>query len=190
MSSDRDFESAMKYISAIEGGANFNVIKGKPVLKEKSKNDTGGPTKYGITWGTLCRAYSQGIVAHADITQLTQDEARLIYKANYWTASKADRMKWGLCLVHFDTAVNSGVSGAGKLLQATLNGMGEKLSEDGIVGPKTLAAIDRHEVNDIIRAYLKMRKALYQKIVDRDPRQKVFWNGWMNRLRAIEKGAL
>ena len=35
-----------------------------------------------------------------------------------------------------------------------------------------------------------MRKALYQKIVDRDPRQKVFWNGWMNRLRAIEKGAL
>ena len=121
MSSDRDFESAMKYISAIEGGANFNVVKGKPVLKEKSKNDTGGPTKYGITWGTLCRAYSQGIVAHADITQLTQEEARLIYKANYWTASKADRMKWGLCLVHFDTAVNSGVSGAGKLLQATLN---------------------------------------------------------------------
>ena len=187
---DKNFESAMRYVSAIEGGANFNVVKGKPVLKEKSKNDTGGPTKYGITWGSLCRAYSQGIVSHADITQLTQEEARLIYKANYWTASKADRMKWGLCLVHFDAAVNSGVNGAGRLLHAALNSLGANLAEDGIVGPKTLAAIDKYPVNDIIRAYLTMRRALYKHIVERDPRQKVFRDGWMNRLNAILKGAL
>lgn len=160
------------------------------MLKEKSRNDTDGPTKYGITWGSLCRAYSQGIVSHADITRLTQEEARIIYKANYWMASKADRMKWGLCLVHFDAAVNSGVNGAGRLLQAALNSLGTDLAEDGIVGPKTLAAIDNYPVNDIIRAYLSMRRALYKRIVEHDPRQKVFWDGLMNRLKAIEKGAL
>ena len=188
--SDKNFESAIKYISAVEGGANFDVVRGKPVLKEYAKSDSGGPTKYGITWGALCKAYSQGIVSHADITRLTQPEAQEIYKANYWVPSKADKMAWGLCLVHFDCAVNCGISGAGKQLQKALNSLGAKLTVDGAVGPKTLAAIEKIDTDTLVMKYLEIREAFYRGLVAKNPRQRIFLNGWLNRLGAIRKGAL
>ena len=188
--SDKNFESAMKYVSAVEGGANFTVVRGKPVMKEKSKNDPGGPTKYGVTWGTLCKAYSQGIVSHADITLLTREEAVEIYRVNYWVPSRADRMKWGLCLVHYDCAVNCGIAGAGRQLQKALNSLGAKLTVDGAVGPKTLAAVEKVETDVLVVKYLEVREAFYRGLAKKNPRQKVFLKGWLNRLETIRKGAL
>lgn len=188
--SDKDFESAMKYVSAVEGGANFTVVNGKPVLKPSSRSDTGGPTKYGITWGTLGKAYSDGIVEHNDITRLTKEEATAIYRANYWIPCKADKMKWGLCLVHYDCAVNCGIVGAGRQLQKALNALGAGLAVDGSVGPKTLAAIEQYDTNRLVKKYIEVREAYYRGIVSRNPRQKVFLNGWLRRLETIRKGAL
>ena len=179
-----DFESCQKYVAEAEGGANFTVVNGKPVLKPRSRADRGGPTKYGITWGTLGKAYSQGITGHNDITQLTREEARAIYRA----ASKADKMRWGLCLVHYDCAVNCGVGGAAKQLQRALRGLGASITIDGAVGPKTLGAIAEYPVEAIAQEYLRVREAFYRGLVSRDPKQGNFLQGWMNRLEKIRRG--
>lgn len=187
--SNSHFESCQKYVNEAEGGANFTVVNGKPVLKGGAKYDRGGPTKYGITWQTLCAACSKGIVPHSDITQLTKAEALEIYKANYWIPSHADEMDWGLCLVHYDCAVNCGLKSAGRQLQRALNMLGENLSEDGAIGPKTKAAIKKHPVEKIVEAYLKVRESFYRGLVERDSNQGVFLKGWLNRLEKIRRGA-
>ena len=183
-----DFESCQKYVAEAEGGANFTVVNGKPVLKPRSRADRGGPTKYGITWGTLGKADSQGITDHNDITQLTREEARAIYQAFYWAASKADKMRWGLCLVHYDCAVNSGVGGAAKQLQRALRNLGAGVTIDGAVGPKTMGAIAEHPTEAVAQEYLRVREAFYRGLVSRDPKQGNFLQGWMNRLEKIRRG--
>jgi type VI secretion system secreted protein VgrG len=183
-----NFERCQKFVSVAEGDANFNVINGKPVLKPQSKNDRGGPTKYGITIGTLAKAYSQGLVDHNDIIKLTKPEANRIYETNYWKPSRADKMAWGLCLVHYDCAVNCGVSGAAKQLQRALNDLAgaEVVRVDGVIGPASLAAVDRVDWREITRQYLEVRRAYYNGLVAKNSSQGKFLEGWLNRLGRLK----
>lgn len=184
------FERCMKFVKVAEGGANFDVVNGKPVLKRSARNDRGGPTKYGITWGTLARAYSQGVVDHNDIVQLTRQEAVRIFEAFYWIPSRADRMSWGLCLAHFDTAVNSGVSGAGKMLQRAVNDLSiRKIAVDGIIGPDSLRAIGDLDQASLTKQQLSVRAAFFSGLVARDPGQGVFLQGWRLRIERLAKEA-
>lgn len=182
------FERCLKFVGIAEGGANFTIVDGKPVLKKSARNDRGGPTKYGITWGTLARAYSQGIVDHNDITRLTRPEANRIFEAFYWIPSRADRMPWGLCLAHFDTAVNSGVGGAGKLLQRAVNDLSiRKITVDGIIGPDSLRAIGDLDLMTLTRQQMIVREAFFRGLVTRDPGQGVFLQGWLNRVNRLRR---
>lgn len=184
-----NFERCQKIVAVSEGGANFDVVNGKPVLKPKSRNDRGGPTNYGITIGTLSKAYSQGIVDHNDIVLLTKSEANKIYEQNYWKPSRADKMPWGLCLVHYDCAVNCGVGGAAKQLQRALNELAGSsvVSVDGVVGPKSLEAIGRVDLSLLIAKYLEVRTAYYHGLVAKNPSQGDFLNGWLNRMERIRR---
>lgn len=89
--------------------------------------DPGGETKFGISR----RSYPQ-----ADIKNLTLDQAKLIYFRDYWQRAQCGLLPPGIRFDTFDTAVNSGVTTAIKLLQRTVS-----VSDDGIVGPQTLMAI-------------------------------------------------
>ena len=183
------YQTCLRFVGIAEGGANFNVVNGKPVLKPNSRNDRGGPTKYGITWGTLAKAYSQGLVNHNDITRLTKPEADAIYEAMYWRPSRSDKLPWGLCLVHFDCAVNSGVSGAGKLLQRSVNDLltARKITVDGIIGPDSLRAVGEVPLDALVSRYLDVREMFYQGLVAKDPGQGAFLQGWLNRLKRLRR---
>lgn len=74
----------------------------------KDPHDPGGETNMGISK----RSYPD-----LDIARLTRAEAVAIYQSDYWQASGADKLTWPLCLMHFDTAVNAGVTRANQLLQ-------------------------------------------------------------------------
>lgn len=67
-------------------------------------------TKYGITAMTY---------PTLDIKNLTLDEARAIYKRDYWDKMNGDKLEPALALVAFDTAINSGVGKAIELLYKT-----------------------------------------------------------------------
>jgi lysozyme family protein len=93
--------------------------------------------------------------------------------------------------VHFDSAVNHGIGGAGKLLQKTLNDINPyEIDVDGAVGPITLqayeTALTRVSIEDIVRLYLQKRKDFYEAIVRSRPAQRKFFKGWMNRLRWLK----
>lgn len=90
--------------------------------------DPGGETKFGISK----RAYPA-----LDIASLTVADAHTIYLRDYWGPVGCDAVPDGIKADLFDTAVNSGVRQAVKLLQRAV---GE--AEDGVLGPRTLRAIN------------------------------------------------
>ncbi len=176
-----NFEKSLNFVFGNEGGLSDHPA------------DKGGATNMGITSGTLASAYKAGIVSHNDISQLTRAEAAEIYRVNYWEKSKAGMMPYPLCTIHFDSAVNHGTGGAAKLLQKTINNYAQKagldvsVDVDGAVGPKTLSALCqcldlKGNVSLICEIYCNEREKYYRSIVENNPSQKVFWNGWMNRL--------
>lgn len=171
-----DFEKCLKVVLGSEGGYSDHPA------------DKGGKTNMGITEGTLINAYSKGIVPHKDIKKLTQAEAANIYKVNYWVPCKAAEMPYPLCLLHFDAAVNCGLGGAGKQLQRTVNRIkGPILKVDGAVGPATLREVRLLETKFLCVELLKTRKEYYENIVKNNPGQKVFLNGWLNRVEKLRK---
>jgi len=86
-------------------------------------------TKYGIS----AMSYP-----HLNIARLTLQEARNIYKTKYWNPLKLyskdypEEIKFDM----FDTAVNSGVRQAARILQRAVG-----TREDGYIGENTLKAV-------------------------------------------------
>jgi len=139
--------------------------------------DKGGETNWGI---------SKKQYPTLDIPALTKEDARAIYLRDYWKPSRADLLPEKLALVHFDSAVNHGVGRAIKFLQAVIC-----IHPDGVVGPKTLAALNRaldyQDEKILLMSYFQKRADFYRAIVKTDPSQKVFLEGWMNRLESLRE---
>ena len=57
------------------------------------------------------------------------------------------------------------------------------VTADGIVGPKTVTALNN--TKDIRTKIYNARKAYFEAIVKRNPSQKKWLNGWMNRLNSV-----
>jgi lysozyme family protein len=89
------FNKAVEIILKLEGGY------------VNHPDDPGGETRYGISK----RAYP-----HLNIKTLTKDQAKAIYKRDYWDAAECSLLEPALALLYFDMAVNSGVSAARRTL--------------------------------------------------------------------------
>ena len=155
-------------------------------------NDRGGATKYGISYAFVKDTGDVEFfdmngdmkIDKRDIQQLTFEKAIEAYKKYFWDVLDLDEINDNKkAFLVFDAAVNHGVAGATKLLQRALNECGYQLKVDGIFGPKTKAALQKVEVEDFISAFQEKRTALYKAIVKNNPSQKVFLNGWMNRIK-------
>lgn len=59
------------------------------------------------------------------------------------------------------------------------------VTADGIVGPKTVAAVNADK--DLLTKVYNARKTYFENIVKRNPSQKKWLNGWMNRINYIYK---
>ena len=105
----------------------FEIIIGHEGGYVNDPRDPGGETKYGI---------SKKAYPNEDIKNLTLDRAKFLYKRDYWDAVEAESIPGAARLMVFDCAVNTGVGMAKKLLQRAVG-----TKDDGIIGPKTRAAI-------------------------------------------------
>lgn len=153
--------------------------------------DRGGPTKYGITMRTLS-SYRDAAVVRADIESLTREEAAAIYEKVYARDSRlAEVVPQGdvdgcqsVFALLFDSAVNCGVGTASKWLQRTCNdtdGHLPVLAVDGKIGQKTLDVVSRLTAPAVFRSVLRRRFVHYALIVETDPSQSVFIEGWTKR---------
>lgn len=144
--------------------------------------DRGGPTNHGITLATLRSWRGDSNLAAKDVQKLTEAEAREIYTAKYYHAPKVNHLPESLRSAMFDACVNHGSRKAWMLLQRAANEQGCGLLVDGQPGPKTFAAIEGCGEKKLLQDFIRERHLFYDAIVLRDPTQRVFLKGWLNRL--------
>jgi len=98
-----------------------------------------------------------------DVANITEAQAAEIYKRDYWDAINADQLPANIREAAFDAAVNQGVAWTKQALA---------------------------QAGNDLQKFLQLRAARYQQIVDANPSQQRFLEGWMNRLRDVASGVV
>lgn len=113
----------------------INVEKGMSLDPKDRGNwtgdDVGKGTLKGTKYGVSGKQYP-----NEDIKNLTLARAKQIYLQDYWMPAGCTVVPQGISFDLFDTAVNSGVGRAVRLLQ-----LAAEVDPDGQIGPKTLQAL-------------------------------------------------
>jgi lysozyme family protein len=132
-------------------------------------DDTGGLTRWGI---------SQKAYPDLDIRGLTREDANLIYHKDYWLKAKCDELPKYMQLIHFNCAVNCGVTTSIKILQRTI-----KAKPDGVIGRNTRSRIISHSggPQGFAINYTSWLLIHYLKIVLRRRSQEKWARGWFRR---------
>jgi lysozyme family protein len=120
------FDQAYAFVFVVEGG--FSKDPNDP------GNWTGGKVGVGELKGTKY-GISAAAYPNRDIENLTSDDAKEIYRLEYWNDCGCEQLPWPLALFVFDCAVNQGQHAAKITLQQALG-----VTVDGAIGPVTLAA--------------------------------------------------
>ena len=144
--------------------------------------DLGGATNKGITH----RNYDTYRIAKGlptkDVQFIEEAEVMEIYSEMYWKPSQADSMILPLAIVHFDTAVLFGVSGAVQFLQEALG-----VGVDGIFGSQTESGMRANNNKETALNIIDGRIAYHHSRVDQNPPQRVFLQGWLNRANDLRE---
>ena len=160
-------------------------------------NDKGGPTKGGITIRTL-EAHRHRRCTRTELKRLTEEEALAILRRRYVEVQGINTLSDGdLQEQVIDNGVLSGPDIAVKDLQraiaSVLQDMRDEgvvgdhlgfrgvLKVDGIIGPKTNAAIAGLSPAVIGRRLAVERALRLARIVAKEPDQSVFLVGWLTR---------
>lgn len=140
------------------------------------KDDPGGRTNLGVTQ----RVWEEWIgkpATEEDMRGLTPEMVSPLYKKRYWDAVRGDDLPSGVDLCVFDCAVNAGVGRASKFLQQAVG-----VPADGVIGPKTIAAVTAIPADEVIEKFCNLREAHYKSLST----FATFGKGWMNRLNSVE----
>lgn len=123
----------------------FGIVIGFEGHPTNDPKDPGGFT----IWG-LAKKY------HPNIDKdTTLDEAKKIYKAEYWDAMKCDTLSYPMDIAVFDCAVNPGIGACKEIL---------KLSGDDF------------------NKFMRFRLRWYSKQVEKHKNLFIYLRGWMNRV--------
>jgi lysozyme family protein len=127
-------------------------------------NDPGGHTKYGI---------SQHSYPNEDISAMTKERAKVIFKRDFWDRVHAENLFDGVAWQAADFAYNSGPETAVRYLQRALG-----VADDGHWGPISQAAADASDESDTIMLLLSERLQFMTRLSN--------WNsagkGWALRI--------
>ena len=136
--------------------------------------DLGGETKYGIT---------KRFYPDIDIKNLTKEQAKEIYKRDYWDKNRVESLPENLRYIFFDMCINQGRRTAVRVLQRAVNSKGGNLVVDGGFGPATLKAILKHRPCDNRTRCYRLKH--YYDLVNKKPEQEKFLFGWFRRCMEV-----
>ena len=100
-----------------------------------------------------------------------------------YTAPLVERLPQALQPFTQDLAFNRGLGGATKYIQQGLNTLGQRVTVDGGLGPKTLAAINQVEPRALMRAASDAQLQDEYNMAERNPARKKFIPGLEARIR-------
>lgn len=131
-------------------------------------DDPGGETMWGVT---IAVARANGYAG--PMRSLPRDIAKGIYRAQYWDKVKADSLPFPVAFQVFDAAVNHGTGQAAKFLQRAAG-----VVDDGVIGPKTLAAVAARGAAVILLLFNAEREQFYTDLKTWPS----FGKGWSRRV--------
>jgi lysozyme family protein len=145
------------------------------------KNDKGGCTMQGVTIKTF-KSYFGEDKTCSDLKQITDEQWAYVFKDGYWNPCKGDDINdQSIANIIVDWAWMSGVKTAVKVVQKLVG-----VKADGIIGKQTLSAINSSNAPKLFESIYNEREKFYYDIVERDPSQKKFLTGWLNRLHDFQ----
>ena len=165
------FERIFDYLLRVEGGYSDD------------KHDKGGKTKFGII-----EEEARDFGYKGDMQDLTKDFAKNIYLKKYYLGNKLDKVvNDKVALSICDWTVNSGRNGT-KNAQLAINQLtNANLDADGIIGNKTLEALNSADPEKFLEVYHNLQRIYYKGKVEADRTQEGFLTGWLNRVQRKEE---
>lgn len=168
---DPKFQYALKCLLGEEGGL-ANV-----------PGDRGGLTYKGVTQLTYDAYRSKCNLPKRPVSQMDDDEMQDIYYTMFYAPAGCPGFQsQDLAMVVFDGAVQHNPARSVRFLQLAL-----RISADGKPGVMTAHAANTSRAKDTIAGYINQREQFYEQIVENDPTQKKFYNGWMNRCEHLRR---
>lgn len=157
-------------------------------------DDPGGATNHGVTIGTLrslrMDVNRDGRIDAADVRALTRAQAEQIFVEHYFRRPRLAELPEPVQASVFDMYVNAGAN-AVKILQRLITRMGFPATDDGVIGPRTIAAArDAAEAapRHLADAYGIARRNYYYALADQRPASRKFARtkaggkgGWITR---------
>lgn len=144
------------------------------------KDDLGGATNMGVTLATYRSVFGSKKTVK-DLKRMTRVQWGVIFKKYYWDKWKADDIKdQNVANILVDWLWCSGSYGI-KIPQKVLG-----VSIDGIVGTKTIAAINARDGRELFDAIKQERKDYIDSICQTRPQNMKFKKGWLNRINSLD----
>jgi lysozyme family protein len=170
-----DYKNIIPFIRAAEGGWVNNP------------SDPGGETNAGVTYAVWCTFF--GNDSHDRFMTMSDDDWGTIFKTGYWDKIMGDSInsqRIGNILV--DWTWGSGTYYPGVDVQDILDkAFGEHLTEDGSVGPATIAAINEVDEQTLWDDIVAKRFSFLDAIVANNSSLSIFLQGWKNRMNNLIK---
>jgi len=157
-------------------------------------NDPGGITNFGISLRFLMQTgdldldgWRDGDINHdkevnaKDVRSMTQKQAIALYHDYFWNKNAYAKIGDQFCATKiFDLSVNMGSYAANRVAQhAVRSAIGLVISDDGIIGNKSLTALNMCHPS-VLMAALKSEAAGYYRSI-RYRGSQDFLKGWLNR---------
>lgn len=143
------------------------------------RRDPGGRTNMGVTQRAW-EAYVRKEVTEEFMRKLTPEQVKPFFRIMYWNKLRGDDLPSGVDYAAFDLAVNSGVRRAAKYLQEIAG-----VPVDGVIGPRSLAAIAACDPQQLIDALCDMRLRFLRDL----PTFDTFGKGWTRRVAGVKTHA-
>lgn len=125
------------------------------------KEDLGGKTNLGVTQSTYDWYNKKNNLPIKDVKNITKKEATQIYYDYFWKESGASEINdKKVALMYFDSAINHGPAYAKKYYK---------------------------ESEGNFDKFMELRKKHYKRMAEKIPGQEKNYNGWINRLKHLEK---
>lgn len=142
--------------------------------------DLGKQTNKGVTLSTYRSVFGKNKTV-SDLKKITDEQWEFIFKKYYWDKWKADDIKdQNVANILVDWFWCSGSYGI-KIPQQVLG-----VSVDGIVGSKTIAAINARDGRELFDTIKQERKDYIDRICQARPQSKKFKKGWLNRINSLD----
>jgi lysozyme family protein len=156
------------------------VLKSEGLWSDNIK-DPGGATMKGITLQVYRDWKKNPDITKEQLKNISDQEVHDLYQQLYWNKIYADSLPTGIDYALFDASVNMGVLRSTKLIQEAIG-----VNADGVMGPKSLSAIQACNPKDLLEKFSAVKEDFY-KALKLFP---VFGKGWLNRVAEVKKNAI